>query len=162
MNKDQGLQAMAEPVTNKFLTEEYPKAVAFYDSGAVKAKRWFRTLSVYLIVVSAALTVLIAMSDTDDPYRWVRAGLSASIGVVTALLSHLKCHENWLSYRASWDALERERRLYEAGAGEYKDIAVKDTLFVERVEAVRTREGADFYSRHTKGEEQARKPPEST
>jgi len=153
---------MVEPANNKFLEVEYPKAVAFYDEGAVKSKKWFRGLSVYLIVVSAVLTLLIAMSNTDDPYRWVRAVLSASIGVVTALVSHLKCHENWLSYRASWDALERERRLYEAGAGEYKGVEDKDTMFVERVEAVRTREGADFYSRHTKGEEQARKPPEST
>lgn len=155
------IHEMADPVNNKFLRDEFPKAVSFYDKGAVKSKRWYRSLSIYLILASAALTLWIALATPDDPIRWIRATLAASIGIATALLSHLKCHENWLSYRASWDALERERRLYEAGAGEYKGAADRDTLFVERVEAVRTREGADFYSRHTKGEEQARKPPEA-
>ncbi len=149
---------MPEPAIKKFLDEEYPKAVAFYDRGAVKAKRWFRGLSIYLILISAVLTLWIALGTAEDSCRWLRAAISASIGVATALLSHLKCQENWLSYRASWDAIERERRLYDAGAGEYKGVADKDTLFVERVEAIRTREGADFYSRHAKGEEQAKKP----
>lgn len=62
-----------------------------------------------------------------------------------------------LSYRGSWDALERERRFYETGAGPYKLTADKGVLFVERVEAIKTREGADFFARHAKGEDQAQK-----
>lgn len=149
---------MPEPAIKKFLDEEYPKAVEFYDKRASRAKLWFRVLSIYLFVVSAVLTVLVAIFKEEGWWHWIPVGLSASMGIVAALLSHLKCQENWLSYRGSWDAITRERRLYDAGAGEYKGVADRDTLFVERVEAIRTREGADFYSRHAKGEEQAKKP----
>ena len=54
--------------------------------------------------------------------------------------------------------MERERRFYETGTGEYRPAADKGALFVERVEAILSREGADFYARHAKGEEQAKKP----
>lgn len=149
---------MSGPQNNRFLTDEFPKAVAFYDNGAVRSKWQFRVLSIYLIAVSAVLTVLVAVFKEEGWWHWIPVVLSASMGVATGLLSHLKCQENWLSYRATWDALERERRLFEAGAGEYEDVAGKDSLFVERVEAIRTREGLNFYSRHAKGEEEAKKP----
>ena len=70
------------------------------------------------------------------------------------MLAHLKCHENWLSYRASWDALERERRLFETGSGPYCSLPDKASLFVERVEAVLTMEGTNFFARHASNEKQ--------
>jgi hypothetical protein len=142
----------------KYLADEYPKAVKFYDDRATSSKRCYRFLSVYLIVVSAGLTVFVAFAPKEVGWRIASSVLSASIVVATGLLAHFKCHENWLSYRGSWDALERERRTHEAGVGEYKSAPDKNALFVERVEAILAREGADFYARHAKGEEQAKTP----
>ena len=68
------------------------------------------------------------------------------------MLAHLKSHENWLCYRASWDALERERRLFETASDPYHSVPNKAALFVERVEVVLTKEGADFFARHASGE----------
>ncbi len=47
------------------------------------------------------------------------------------------------------------RRLYEASAGPYAAVANRHTLFVERVEMILTKEGAEFYARHAKNEETA-------
>jgi hypothetical protein len=149
---------MDEPTIKKYLTEDFAKAVKFYDDRASTSKGWYRLLSVYLIVASAGLTIVIAIAPKEECWRIAALILSASIGVATGLLAHFKYHENWLSYRGSWDALERERRTHQAGIGDYKSAADKDVLFVERVEAILAREGADFYSRHAKGEEPAKKP----
>lgn len=148
---------MDETAIKKYLETDYAKAATFYDARAATAKRWYRALSVYLITVSAGLSPLIAFAPQEKVWRIVEGVLSATIVVATSLLSHLKCQENWLSYRGSWDALERERRLFEAGAGAYTSVADKGALFVEHVEAVLAKQATDFYARQAKSDEQAKK-----
>jgi len=108
---------------------------------------------VYVIVVSAGLAPFVSFAPPEAGWRLAAALLSVTIVVATGLLSHLKCHENWLSYRASWDALNRERQYFSAGVQDYKSCSDKNALFVERVEAILAREGADFYARHLKCDE---------
>ncbi|SRR6266704_1794173 len=147
---------MDETAIKNYIAADYAKAVKFYDDRANTSKRWYRGLSIYVIAVSAGLTALVAFGPETLCWRIISAAVSATIVVATGLLAHLKCHENWLSYRGSWDALERERRLYETGTGAYKSTTDRGTLFVERVEAILTKEGTDFYARHAKGDEQAK------
>lgn len=148
---------MDDSAIKKYLSDDYAKAVKFYDERANTSKLLYRVLSIYLMVVSAVLTPVIAFSPNNVCWRIISAGLSMTLVIVTGLLAHLKCHENWLSYRASWDALNRERRLYETGAGIYASEADRGALFVERIEKILTREGTDFYARHAKRE----KPPKN-
>ncbi len=143
---------MDEAAIKKYLAEDFPKAVKFYDDRACSSKRLYRALSIYLIGASAVLTPLVALVPDQEFWRIMTAALSATLVVATGMLAHLKSHENWLSYRASWDALERERRLFETGSGPYHSFPDKASLFVERVEAVLTKEGTDFFARHASGE----------
>lgn len=150
---------MDNAAIKKYLSEDFAKAIQFYDDRANRSKLWYRRLSIYLIVVAAILTPLVAF-NADCPYlRIVAAALSASIVIATSLLTQLKCHEDWLSYRSSWDALERERRLFETNTGVYASAQDKGALFVERVEGIMAKEGSDFYGRHAKTEEQPKVPP---
>jgi hypothetical protein len=146
---------MDDTAIKNYLAADYAKAVKFYDDRANSSRRWYRGLSIYLIAVSAGLTALIAFAPDTLHWRMISAVASATIVVATGLLAHFKCHENWLSYRGSWDALERERRFYETGSGAYKRVADKGVLFVERAEAILAKEGADFYARHAKSDEPA-------
>lgn len=152
---------MDDCAIKKYLSEDFAKATQFYDHRACAAKRWYRGLSVCLIFISAALTPVVALAPDEPRWRIISTVLSATIAVLTGLLAHLKSHENWLSYRGSWDALEREHRLYDTGSGAYKEEADMNSLFVDRVEAILAREGADFYARHAKGEDHAKKPKRS-
>lgn len=132
----------------KYLTEDYAKACKFFDDRANASKRTYRALSIYLITASAILAPLVALAPDQQCWRIAEATLSLTVAVAASLLAHLKSHENWLSYRATWDALERERRMFETGAGPYRECADKGTLFVERVETVLVKEGTDFFARH--------------
>lgn len=147
---------------NRYLKEDYAKAASFYDRRAKSAKRCYRALAIYLITASALLTVLVSIAPKDTAWRVLGAIVSMSLVVASGLSAHLKCHENWLSYRASWDALERERRLFCTEARDYSVSPDKDALFVERVEAILAREGADFYARHAKGEGHTKQPKTRT
>ena len=135
---------MDESAIKKYLAEDYAKASKFYDDRARSSKRVYRAFSIYLIVASAVLTLLVALAPAQECWRITTAALSATLVVATGILAHLKSHENWLSYRASWDALERERRLFETGSGPYRSLPDKASLFVERIEAVLTKEGQTF------------------
>lgn len=148
---------MDEQAIAKYLSEDFAKAIRFYDDGAVSSKRMYRFLSIYVIVISALLTLLIAFAPSEICWRIFTAALSVTIVIATGLLAHLKCHENWLSYRASWDALQREKRLYETGTDAYAKAEDKNSLFVSRVETVLAKEGAEFYARHARGEDQEKK-----
>ena len=147
---------MDETAIKNYLAADYAKAVKFYDDRANTSKRWYRGLSIYVIAVSAGLTALIAFAPGTLSWRIISTAVSATIVLASGLLAHLKCHENWLSYRGSWDALERERRFYQTGTGAYKSVTDGGALFVERVESILTKEGADFYARHAKSGEQAK------
>ena len=145
---------MDDDAAKKYLEVEYPKAIKFYDDRAKSSKLWYRIFSVYLIVVSAALTAMVALAPDSFCWRIFNVFLSATLGISAGLLSHLKSHENWLSYRATWDALERERRYFESGTGQYRSARDAGALFVTQIEAIRAREGDDFYARHRKVDEQ--------
>jgi hypothetical protein len=137
----------------KYLKNEYPAAAKFYDDRAVGAKRWYRFLSIYLITMSAALTVVTGLSFAGEFWKVAVPIASATIGIAAALLAHFKFHENWLSYRATWDALERERRYFEAGTEKYYGQSNPGDIFVSQVEAIRAQEADDFYARHRKTDE---------
>ena len=149
---------MDETAINKYLAEDYANALEFYDDRARSSKRLYRTFSIYLIVASAVLTPLVALVPDQGYWRAITAAISATLVIATGMLAHLKSHENWLAYRASWDALERERRLYETGSGAYRSAPDRAALFVERVEAILTKEGAEFFARHASAEQPSTSP----
>ena len=149
---------MEESAINKYLAEDYAQALKFYDDRARLSKTIYRVFSIYLIVASAILTLLVALAPEQEWWRTMTAALSATLVIATGILAHLKSHENWLTYRSSWDALERERRLFETTSGPYCSVPDKSTLFVERVEAVLRKEGTDFFARHASGEKTDFKP----
>jgi hypothetical protein len=139
----------------KYLEIDYTRAVKFYDNRANCSKLIYRILSIYVISISALLTPLVAFAPDELHWRIFTALLTATIVIASGLLAHLKSHENWLSYRASWDSLERERRLYETNSGKYRTVEDPDTLFVEQIEALLAKEGSEFYSRHATKEQKS-------
>ena len=137
----------------EYIDGRFAKALVYYDKRAGMYKQWYRRLSVYVIAASAALTAFVALVPPEVGWRIASTVLSASIVVATGLIAHYKCHENWLSYRASWDALTREQEFHNARIHEYDSAGDPNALFVQRVEAILTKEAADFYARHLKRDE---------
>jgi len=124
----------------------YAEVLEYYDSKAVWNKRCYYACSVYVLAVSGVICPVVLLSST---YGQVLAAIfSPTVTVLAAVAALFKFHENWLSYRATWDALKHEYYWHDANAGLYAGQDDPDRLFVEQVEALVSREGAEWLRRH--------------
>jgi hypothetical protein len=138
---------------DKYVSGRFAQMLKFYDDRSAANKAGYRALSVFTIVASAGLVPLLAFAPPT--YRLFETLVSSSLVMATALLGHFKFHENWLSFRASWDAMRREEQYHHACIHDYKSHPDPNALFVERVEAIMAREGAEFFMRHEHADKQS-------
>jgi Protein of unknown function (DUF4231) len=117
-----------------YLTQRLQAETDWYDQRAGANKRYYVMYSVGAVVASAAVPVSIAAALDN----WIPAALGGAVSVATAMLSILKCQENWQHYRSTAEILKKERYLYELRAGPYADLDEQETLaqLVERVEGM--------------------------
>jgi Protein of unknown function (DUF4231) len=126
----------------------YAKASRYYDRRAVRNQRCYHLCSAYVLVVSIAVTPVL-LSDLAGKHGVALAAIMMpTVAVVAGLSDHFRFHENWLSSRATWDALQHELQWHTAGAGPYKGTEDLNAQFVERVEEIISREGAEWLARH--------------
>lgn len=137
-----------------YLDGRYRELLGFYDKRAIRNKRSHRICSLLVIVVSGGLVPLIATGGTAK-HPLISGLFSASVVVAAAISSHFQFNENWLSYRKTWDALKREVQLHNAGIGAYQDSENPNALFVQRVEAIASDEGIDWYERHLRSKDKS-------
>ena len=123
----------------------------WHNEKATWNKRRFYTVEVTTLLAGAAIPI-VNVWVVKDPY-WAGV-LSAVLGgvvvVATSVGKLFKFHENWLQYRTVVEALEREKELYSAGAGEYAeaDEDRRNRLLVERVENILTNTTSQFIETH--------------
>ena len=78
---------------------------------------------------------------------------SVAVVILTAALKTFKYQENWISYRTTCEALKKEKYLYDAGLGDYQPGEDREAQFVDRVEALLTRENTLWLSVQKKKED---------
>jgi len=123
----------------------------WHNEKATWNKRCFYTVEVTTLLAGAAIPI-VNVWVVKDPY-WAGV-LSAVLGgvvvVATSVGKLFKFHENWLQYRTPVEALEREKELYSAGAGEYAEAneAERNRLLVERVENILANTTSEFIQTH--------------
>ena len=131
-----------------YRTERFEKLRTYYDQGSVSNKRWHWFFSGYVILTSSVIPVIIATGVVaNHKVEW--SLLSATVVAATAWMAHAQYHENWLRYRRTWDALNREEALFTAKAGIYNNSDRANCLFVERIESITDFEGRDWEARHS-------------
>ena len=72
--------------------------------------------------------------------RWIAIISSGIVAVGTALVKTFKYQENWINYRTTCETLRKEKHYYDAKLYDYRDAKDPEALFVERVEALISRE----------------------
>jgi hypothetical protein len=75
--------------------------------------------------------------------------IAPTVAIATGIAAHFSFHENWLNYRATWDALKHEQYLRNGNIHEYGESKDRNALFVARVEALISSEGEVWLSRHS-------------
>jgi hypothetical protein len=105
----------------------------WYRSHAIRARRLFRISEVGVIVVSSAIPASVAIWNGQE---WIAALLGAMVAVLTGLRSIFHWHENYLRFSAAREAVERERRMFRLGVGQYGDVRTREQRLVQAVSAI--------------------------
>ncbi len=135
----------------EYLRNRFSKIRDYYDARATRNQTCYRICALYILISSVALSLLLSLDIAyGGAFRVAALVLAPTIAIVSGVASHYRFHENWLSYRAAWDALLHEQYLHGASAGPYRTADDQDALFVERTEQVIGQEGAGWFARHTR------------
>jgi hypothetical protein len=116
--------------------------IAWYSRKSLQNQRWFKTLKILQLLCAALIPVLAAASISTV----VAAVLGALILVLEGLQQMNQYQQNWISYRATSEALKHEKYLYLALAGPYGRARDARALLAERVESLVSQEQAKWVS----------------
>ena len=106
--------------------------IEWYDRKAGHHQRWFKSLKLVLMLAAGAIPVMVALGAP----RRVAGALGSLIVVLEGIQQLFQFQQNWLSYRSTCSALEREKFLYLAAAGPYARAERPQALLAERVEGL--------------------------
>ena len=136
---------MEEEEFEEYLKERYKHQVQWYDNTSTQNKRYYHWLQWTVIIISASVPALVASIPT---WKWITVTLSIILAIATAALKTFKFQENWVNYRTIAETLKKEKHYYDVEAGEYAAVEDKEQLFVERVEALISRENTLWMTIH--------------
>lgn len=102
--------------------------------------RRFQWIVIVLSAITPVLVAIVAIRPEVKGTSWLAVGISALVAIGTTSLKTFKYQENWISYRTTCETLRKEIHFYNAGIGDYKDTNERESQFVERVEALNSRE----------------------
>jgi Protein of unknown function (DUF4231) len=127
---------------NDAIAQRLEDQIAWYDRKSIQNQRTYRRIKVFEIVAAAVIPFLAAI---EVPHmKWIVGGLGVLITAFEGIIQLNQYSQNWIAYRATNEALKREKYLYLAEAGPYAAIANPRALLAERVEAIIAQENSKW------------------
>jgi hypothetical protein len=103
-----------------------------------------RYMAAKLVQLAATAAIPAAEHLTQDYAKTVPVVLGSLLVAGEGLLQLARYHENWLSYRATLEALKHEKFLFLALAGPYASAVNAMQLLAERIEAIVSQENSSW------------------
>jgi hypothetical protein len=122
--------------------ERLDDQIAWYGDKGGRCKRRYIAAKLVQLGVSATIP-LAALSDLAAQGPAISAVLGAVLVAVEGVLQLTRYHENWLTYRATAEALKHEKFLFLAAAGPYAGDN-RLPLLAERVESLVSQENSSW------------------
>lgn len=129
--------------SDRYIGDRFDDQLQWYNNRAAISKKWYHGYQIAIATLSALITVTVALGmHEDDGTAWHIASLvsSAAVAALTGLQKAFRFHDNWVEYRTTAEQLKKERYYYEFRCGEYSTAESPERLFVERVEAMISRQ----------------------
>lgn len=134
---------MDEKEFDKYFDNRYMDQIRWYDSKSKRNKDWYN-LTEIIVIVSASLTpIFIALDfyfDFCTILKFVPIAFSVLVAILSTIQNAFSYKENWLNYRTTCESLKKEQYYYSGNLGDYCNVEDKETLFIERVESLISRE----------------------
>ncbi len=146
---------MEEEKFKKYLKERYEDEISWYDIRSSKNKRYYQCFQWAAIIISASLPAKVVLMP--DGLKLITVVFSVLLAIATGALKTFRFEENWINYRTIAETLKKEKHYYDAGTLEYATAEDRERLFVERVEALISRENTLWMAIHTKKEDKEKR-----
>ncbi len=143
---------MEQELFEEYLKERYEKEIKWYDTKSVKNKRLYYWFQWGALIISPLVAVLVAF--LPEEIKWVTATIAAILAIITAALKAFKYQENWLNFRTIAESLKKEKHFYDAELNDYSNSNDKEAVFVERVEALISKENSLWITTHNQPNEE--------
>jgi hypothetical protein len=90
-----------------------------------------------IIILSALAPILFLIEEVN---KYIPVIVSILVTIFSAASKTFKFQEKWTEYRTTCESLRKEKHFYDFDLYEYGQAEDKETLFVQRVEALISRE----------------------
>jgi len=124
--------------------------IDWYGRKSGQNQKWFKRLKICTMTFAALIPALANVKNGSQ----VAAGLGVLIVILEGLQQVYQFQANWISYRATCEALKHEKFLYLAKAGGYAKAADPRVLLAEQVESLVSQEHAKWVSTRDQGQKQ--------
>lgn len=141
---------MKEEDFKKYLSDRYTDQIKWYSNKASKNKKYYQCFQWLAIILSSIVPVLIIV--VPEKYQLYTVAISVLLSISTSGLKTFKFQETWINYRTISETLKKEKYFYDAELDNYSECNDRNAVFVERVEALISRENSMWIMTHTKKE----------
>ncbi|MEY4135237.1 MAG: hypothetical protein RL386_1587 [Bacteroidota bacterium] len=129
----------------KYFADRVDDQINWLNDKAGKYQARYKRLRVLQLLCSASIPFLVAtISENTGPLKWIVGGLGVIVTVAEGLQALYKYHELWLQYRATCEALKREKMLFLTGSGRYQGLDNAFAVFVAEVESLLSSENTQW------------------
>lgn len=112
----------------------------WYDRAATRCRRGYLGLKIATLVLGGAVTVLAAIGAPAG----LTATLAAAIVAAEGLQQLFQLHANWISYRATAEALRQQAFLYAAHVAPYSEPATRRDHLADVIRTITTTENTSW------------------
>ena len=128
--------------------------INWYDAKSSVYQKKYKRIKLIEIVAAALIPFLAALhfSEKASDVTFIIGTVTALLGVLITILEGVlqlqQYQKNWVTYRATCEALKHEKFTYIAGAGVYGAAGTTNphALLVERAEAIGSQENTTWLS----------------
>jgi hypothetical protein len=122
----------APPPPSSVAVTGIANSLHWYDERARSNRLSYQSLRLANIALAAAVPVL----TTSSAPKLATAIVGGTIVIIEGIQQVFRFQDRYIAYRSAWNALDREKRLYDSRAGRYADNSTPERTLAERVDAV--------------------------
>lgn len=117
-----------------YITDRLDKQMEYYHKKCVSLRNEYYRFSAITIIINAIIPVLSMGVDTIGALKYVIASVSALSSILSSMLLLRKTKDTWVRYRYTYEALKKEKILFQTASGKYRNGTEED--FILTCEAI--------------------------
>ena len=129
-----------------YLKERVDDQIAWYDRKSAANQKSFKRSRIIIIICSVLVPLLSGFSDFSFWIKVLIGGMGALVAIFESIMGVYKYQENWIQYRMTSEALNREKIFYLTRSGTYsnKNDQTRFTAFVTNCEKIMAGENSSW------------------